>query len=73
MRSNSYSRSLNGDIGRDYDWQHGDNRGTFTSTREYWDGGLLCRDFRTVTYRNGHRYERQGTACREADGNWRTR
>ena len=69
----SYSRSLNGDIGRDYDWQHGDNRGTFTSTREYWDGGLLCRDFRTVTYRNGQRYERQGTACREADGNWRTR
>ena len=69
----SYALSLNGDIGRDYDWDHGSNHGTFTSTREYQDAGLLCRDFRAVTYRNGERFERQGTACREADGNWRTR
>lgn len=69
----SYSLSLNGEIGRDYDWDHGGNRGTFTSTREYRDGGQVCRDFRAVTYRNGERFERQGTACREADGNWRTR
>jgi surface antigen len=69
----SYSLSLNGEIGRDYDWDHGGNRGTFTSTREYRDGGQVCRDFRAVTYRNGERFERQGTACREVDGTWRTR
>jgi len=69
----SYSLSLNGEIGRDYDWDHGGNRGTFTSTREFRDNGQVCRDFHAVTYRNGERFERQGTACRETDGNWRTR
>jgi surface antigen len=33
----------------------------------------VCRDFRAVTYRNGQRFEREGTACRDSDGNWRTR
>lgn len=69
----SYSLSLNGEIGRDYDWDHGANHGTFTSTREYRDNGQLCRDFRAVTYRSGQRFERQGTACRDSDGYWRTR
>jgi surface antigen len=69
----SYNRSLNGDIGRDYEWRHGGNYGTFSSTREYSDGGQVCRDFRVVTYRNGERFEHQGTACRGPDGNWRTR
>lgn len=69
----SYALSLNGEIGRDYDWDHGGNHGTFTSTREYRDADLLCRDFRAVTYSHGQRYERTGTACRDSDGNWRTR
>jgi surface antigen len=69
----SYSLSLNGDIDRDYEWRHGDNYGTFRTTREYRDNGTVCRDFRAVTYRNGQRFEREGTACRDADGNWRTR
>lgn len=69
----SFALSLNGEIGREYTWDHGSNHGTFVSTREYRDGGLVCRDFRTVTYRGGERFERQGTACREADGNWRMR
>jgi surface antigen len=69
----SYSLSLNGDLDRDYEWRHGDNYGTFRSTREYRDNGTMCRDFRAVTYRGGQRFERNGTACREADGNWRTR
>jgi surface antigen len=69
----AYGHSLNGDIGRDYDWRHGNSNGTFTTTREYRDGGQFCRDFTAVTYRNGQRYERQGTACRTDDGNWQTR
>jgi surface antigen len=69
----SYSLSLNGDIDRDYEWRHGDNYGTFRTTREYRDNGTVCRDFRAVTYRNGQRFEREGTACRDTDGNWRTR
>jgi surface antigen len=69
----SYSLSLNGDLDRDYEWRHGENYGTFRSTRQYSDNGVVCRDFRAVTYRNGQRFEREGTACREADGNWRTR
>jgi surface antigen len=69
----AYGRSLNGDVGRGYDWQHGNNNGTFTSTREYWSNGQYCRDFHAVTYRDGQRYERDGTACRGPDGNWATR
>jgi surface antigen len=70
---NSYDDSLNGDVGREYRWQHNANYGTFTSTREYRDGPYVCRDFHTVSYRGGQRFDRDGTACREADGNWRFR
>ena len=69
----AYGASLNGDIGRDYDWRHGGSYGTFTSLREYRDGDQVCRDFRAVTFRDGQRFERSGTACRDRDGNWDTR
>lgn len=69
----SYDEGLNGEVGREYDWNHGGERGTFTATREYQDGGYICRDFHTVTYRDGNRYERDGSACREDDGNWHMR
>jgi surface antigen len=69
----AYGHSMNGDVGRPYDWRHGNNNGTFTATREYRDGGMYCRDFRAVTYRDGQQYERDGTACRGPDGNWATR
>ena len=69
----TYGQALNGDVGREYRWNHNANYGTFTSTREYRDGGYVCRDFHTVTYRGGQRFDRDGTACREADGNWRFR
>jgi len=69
----TYGQGLNGDVGREYRWNHSANNGTFTPTREYRDGGTVCRDFHTVTYRAGQRYERNGTACRETDGNWRFR
>ena len=69
----SYDSSLNGDVGRDYDWSHGNNHGTFRTVREYRDGDRVCRDFHVVTYRNDQRIERDGTACRSPSGNWETR
>lgn len=69
----SYSTGLNGEVGREYRWQHNANYGTFKTVREYRDDGYVCRDFHTVTYRDGQRFERDGTACRQEDGNWRFR
>ena len=69
----TYDDSLNGDLNRPYEWHHGNNRGTFVSTREYRSGDQVCRDFHTVTYRDGRRLERDGTACRRPGGHWETR
>lgn len=69
----SYNDGLNGDVGREYRWRHNSNYGTFSSTREYRDGGYVCRDFHTVSYRGGQRFDRDGTACREDDGYWHFR
>lgn len=69
----AYRSSLNGEIGRDYDWHHGDSRGTFTSVRAYEDHGMECRAFHAVIYRHGEREERDGAACRRPDGDWDTR
>jgi len=66
----SYNQGLNGDVGREYDWRHSDDYGSFTPTREYRDGAYICRDFHETTYRNGQQVERDGTACRQDDGNW---
>ena len=66
-----YSDGLNGDLGRRYDWNHGDARGYFQPTREYRRGGMICRDFIETTYRDGRELARNGTACRAQDGHWR--
>lgn len=67
-----YSNGLNGQVGRRYDWNRGQNRGYFTPVREYRRRGIVCRDFTTTTYRRGREITRTGTACRDArDGNWR--
>ena len=67
-----YGQSLNGDVGRPYEWSSRGNHGTFTSVREYRRGGMICRDFTTVTYRRGEQFSRNGTACRDlGTGNWR--
>jgi surface antigen len=67
-----YSNGLNGQVGRRYDWNRGQNRGYFTPVREYRRRGVVCRDFTTTTYRRGREITRTGTACRDArDGNWR--
>jgi surface antigen len=67
-----YGDSLNGDIGRPYEWRNRGNRGTFTSVREYRRGAMVCRDFTETTYRGGQSFTRTGAACREmGTGNWR--
>ena len=65
-----YSSGLNGDVGRRYDWNHGQARGYFQPVREYRRSGVVCRDFTTTTYRGGRELTRSGTACRARDGNW---
>ena len=66
-----YSQGLNGDVGRRYDWNHGQARGYFTPTRDYNRGGMACRDFTETSYRDGRELTHSGTACRAQDGNWR--
>jgi surface antigen len=67
-----YAQSLNGDIGRPYEWRNRGNRGTFTSVREFRRGDQVCRDFSETTWRGGQSFTRNGTACREiGTGNWR--
>jgi len=66
-----YSDGLNGDVGRRYDWSHGQARGTFQPVREYRRSGTICRDFTETTYRGNTQVTRSGTACRAQDGNWR--
>jgi surface antigen len=67
-----YADGLNGEIGRPYEWRNRGNRGTFTSTREYRRGGVVCREFTETSYRGGQSSTRTGSACRETGtGHWR--
>lgn len=68
---NTYSVGLNGDVGRNYDWNHGQARGNFRPIRDFRRSGMQCRDFTTTTYRGNREFTRTGTACRASDGNWR--
>ncbi len=65
-----YQQAFDGDLDREYRWRHGDRYGTIVATREYRRNGLLCRDFHAVNYRGGQSFQRDGTVCRENDGNW---
>ena len=67
---NTYSEGLNGDVGRRYDWNHGESRGYFQPTRDFRRSGLQCRDFTETTYRGDREFTRTGTACRASDGYW---
>ncbi len=67
-----YVDSLNGSIGRPYEWHRGPNRGTFTSTREFRRGGQVCREFTETTWRGDRSNTRTGVACRDTgNGGWR--
>jgi surface antigen len=66
----SYNDSFGGPIGHRYEWSRGPNRGYVVTNREYWRGGLICRDFTQVVYRHGRELDRDGTACKRRDGDW---
>jgi surface antigen len=66
-----YATGLNGDIGRRYEWRHGDAYGYFTPVREYRRRGEVCREFTETTYRRGRPVTRTGVACRQGEGHWR--
>jgi surface antigen len=67
-----YADSLNGDVGRPYEWRNRGNRGSFTSTREFRRGGMVCRDFTETSWRGDRSTTRSGTACRDiGSGHWR--
>lgn len=66
----SYQQSFSGPVGRRYDWNRGPNHGYVVTTREYYRGPRLCRDFTQVVYRHGRQFARDGTACRRRNGEW---
>jgi surface antigen len=66
----AYSEGLNGDLGRRYEWRHGDDYGYFTPEREFNRGRTVCRSWSETTYARGRNFTRSGTACRRNDGNW---
>lgn len=67
-----YVDSLDGQIGRPYEWRHGRNHGTFTSTREFHRDGRVCREFTTTNWRGDGNHTRTGIACRDTGrGGWR--
>ena len=68
-----YNDAMSGPVGSEYRWEHGGNYGTVRTVDEYQDGPYTCRHFHTVNYRDGQRFERDGTACRETDGYWHFR
>jgi surface antigen len=49
-----------------------DQRYTVMPTQTYERASGPCREFSTVAKTNGHRELVSGTACRQADGTWRT-
>ncbi|HSZ73712.1 MAG TPA: RT0821/Lpp0805 family surface protein [Rhizomicrobium sp.] len=70
-----YNEAFVGPVGRRYEWDNPRTgaHGWIVTSREYWDHGYLCRDFREVTFRNGQKFRRDGEACREQDGGWHFR
>lgn len=66
----AYASGLNGDVGRRYEWRHGDDYGYFVPEREFYRGRTVCRSWSETTYAHGRSFNRSGTACRRTDGNW---
>jgi surface antigen len=66
-----YAGALNGPVGVRAEWHNRGNYGYFTPTREFRRGDVVCREFTETSYRGRESYTRTGTACRQADGNWR--
>jgi surface antigen len=61
--------------GRSVEWTNPDSGATYTvtPTKTYDNGaGAPCRDYSTWVFIDGYEEQATGTACRQADGTWRT-
>ena len=69
-----YRDGLEGPLGQAHDWHNGNGggNGSMTAVRQYTRGGFSCRDFQEQTLVGLQLVPRNGTACREPDGNWHT-
>ena len=69
-----YRDGLEGPLGQSHDWHNGNGggNGSMTAVRQYTRDGFSCRDFQEKTLVGLHLVPRNGTACRESDGNWHT-
>lgn len=65
---------LEGRLGQPYGWHNsnGGGFGTMTPVRQFMRGPIPCRDFREETLVGSQLVPRNGTACRQGDGNWHT-
>jgi surface antigen len=71
----SYRDAFEGRIGQRYDWrnENGGGAGSITPVRQYSSGGVAGRGFRAETAIISQQpTSREGTACRQRDGNWHT-
>ncbi|KJV08440.1 hypothetical protein VZ95_17780, partial [Elstera litoralis] len=60
-----------GQIGQSIAWNEGQNRGTFTPTREGRDqSGAVCKEYEQTIYVDGKSETGIGRACRRPDGRW---
>jgi surface antigen len=61
--------------GQGHTWKNPDSGAqyTMTPTRTYDSGGTPCRDFKVNATVDGKPEVVQGTACRQADGSWKTK
>lgn len=68
----AYSRGFAGPVGQRFAWsnQRRTSYGYFRVTWAFNRDGLLCRDFADERHVHRRIVFRQGTACRETDGNW---
>lgn len=68
-------RTLEGNpTGQTSSWRNPDSGNEYevTPTRTYEQAGRPCRDYTTEAWIDGRRETVRGTACREADGTWRS-
>ena len=72
MVLSTYLRGLEMPRGHVYRWSNKrrSRSGHFRITWDFPVNGSICKDFEAENHINGHRSVHQGTACREADGNW---
>ena len=64
----------NSSTGQQSTWRNPDtgNQYTVTPTRTYQAGGAPCRDYTVEATVDGKPEKVQGSACRQADGSWKT-